>query len=83
MRRICEIPLKERRQNREVVVNPGLALEKSVYCQSGVRRKGGVSPFQARVRNLGTCRLDAKGAVQVEEPQGPEYRCEAQGRTGL
>jgi hypothetical protein len=21
-----------------------------------------------------------KGAVQVEDPQGPEYRCEAQGR---
>jgi len=42
-----------------------------------------VSPFQARVRNLGTCRLDVKGAVQVEDPQGPEYRCEAQGRTGL
>jgi len=39
-----------------------------------------VSPFQARVRNLGTCRLDVKGAVQVEDPQGPEYRCEAQGR---
>ncbi|ETW93950.1 MAG: hypothetical protein ETSY1_36980 [Candidatus Entotheonella factor] len=24
--------------------------------------------------NLGTCRLDVKGAVQVEDPQGPEYR---------
>jgi len=39
-----------------------------------------VSPFLARACNLGTCRLDVKGDVQVEDPQGPEYRCEAQGR---
>ncbi len=62
------------------VVAPGSALELSAYCQSGVRRGGGVSPFQARERNLGTCRLDVKGAVQVEAPQGPEDRCEAPGR---
>ena len=55
-------------------------LKLSADCQRGVRREGGVSPFQAQVRNLGTCRLDAKGAAQVEAPQGPEYRCEAQGR---
>ena len=36
--------------------------------------------FRARVRNPGTCRLDAKGAIQAAEPQGSEYRCEAQGR---
>lgn len=29
--------------------------------------------------NLGTCRSDAKGATQVEEPSGSEYRCRALG----
>jgi len=62
------------------VVGPGQVLRKSVYCQGGVRRKGGVSAFQACLRNLGTCRSDAKGEVQVEAPRGPEYRCGAQGR---
>jgi len=52
-------------------------------CQRGIRRLGGVSPIQARTWNLGTCRLDAKEEVQVVAPQGPEYRCEAQGRNGL
>ncbi len=62
------------------VVGPGQVLRKSAYCQGGVRRKGGVSAFQACVRNLGTCRSDAKGDVQVEVPRGSEYRCGAQGR---
>ncbi len=39
-----------------------------VDCPSGDRHKGGVSPVQALVRNVGTCRLDAKGDVQVEDP---------------
>jgi hypothetical protein len=34
----------------------------------GTRLEGGVNPDQALVRNVGTCRLDAKGAVQVGEP---------------
>jgi len=62
------------------VVGLGEVLRKSAYCQGGVRRKGGVSAFQACKRNLGTCRSDAKGAVQVEAPREPEYRCGAQGR---
>ena len=52
----------------EGVVTPGSVLERSASCQSGVRRTGGVSPLQARVRNLGTCRLDGKGDVRVEDP---------------
>ena len=36
----------------------------------GVRHEGGVSAIQALVWNVGTCRLDAKGKVQVEAPQG-------------
>ena len=34
------------------------------------RHEDGVSPAQALVRNVGTCRLDAKGEIQVEAPQG-------------
>jgi hypothetical protein len=40
-----------------------------------------VTLIQAFARNVGTCRLDVKGAIQVENPQESEYRCEAQGRT--
>ena len=32
------------------------------------RHEDGVSPAQARVRNVGTCGPDAKGEIQVEEP---------------
>jgi hypothetical protein len=41
---------------------------KPVDCPSGDRHEDGVSPAQARVRNVGTCRLDAKGEIQVEDP---------------
>ena len=34
------------------------------------RHKGGVSPVQALVWNVGTWRLDAKGEIQVEDPRG-------------
>lgn len=34
----------------------------------GDRHKGGVSPVQALVRNVGTSRLDAKGELQVVDP---------------
>ena len=37
--------------------------------------------IQASAWNVGTCRLDVKGAIQVETPRESEYRCEAQGRT--
>lgn len=32
----------------------------------GIRHKGGVTSIQALVRNLGTCRPDAKGEIQAE-----------------
>jgi hypothetical protein len=35
---------------------------------SGIRLEGGVTPRQALVWNVGTCRLDAKGNVQVGGP---------------
>jgi hypothetical protein len=37
-------------------------------CPSGDRHEDGVSPTQALVRNVGTCRLDAKGDLQVVDP---------------
>ncbi len=36
---------------------------------------------QASVWNVGTFLSDAKGAIQVEDPQGSEYRCGEKGRT--
>jgi hypothetical protein len=42
--------------------------EVPVYCPSGDRHEGGASPAQALVRNVGTCRSDAKGKVQVVAP---------------
>ena len=35
---------------------------------SGDRHTDGVSPEQARVRNVGTCRLDEKGDLRVVDP---------------
>jgi hypothetical protein len=32
----------------------------------GIRHIGGITLIQASVRNLGTCRPDAKGEIQVE-----------------
>jgi hypothetical protein len=39
-----------------------------VDCPSDGRHEGGVSPAQALVWNVGTCRLDAKGDLQVVDP---------------
>ncbi len=47
---------------------PGKVQEKPVYCLGGVRHEGGVSMIQALVRNVGTCRLDAKGKIEAEDP---------------
>ena len=40
-----------------------------VYGSTGVRHEGGVILIQAWVRNVGTCRPDAKGAAQVGSPR--------------
>ena len=37
-------------------------------CPSGDRHRGGVSLVQALMRNVGTFSLDAKGALQAEDP---------------
>lgn len=52
------------------VVSPGRVHEKPVSCVGGTRHRGGVTLDQALVRNVGTCRLDAKGEIQGEDPRG-------------
>ena len=36
-----------------------------VYCPTGTRHEGGVTLILALVRNVGTCRPDAKGEIQA------------------
>ena len=40
-----------------------------VYGSTGVRHEGGVILIQAWVRNVGTCRSDAKGDAQAGSPR--------------
>ena len=40
-----------------------------VYGSTGVRHEGGVILIQAWVRNVGTCRPDAKGEAQAGSPR--------------
>lgn len=37
-----------------------------VYCPTGTRHEGGVTLSQALVRNVGTCRPDAKGETPAD-----------------
>lgn len=39
---------------------------KPADCSTGARHEGGVTLYQASVRNVRTCRPDVKGEVQVE-----------------
>ena len=52
------------------VVSPGRVQGEPVACLGGIRHKGGVTLDQALVWNVGTCRLDVKGEIQGEDPQG-------------
>ena len=36
------------------------------HCPTGVRHEGGVTLIQALMRNVGTCRPDAKGEAQAK-----------------
>jgi len=59
------------------------ARRKPADCPSGDRHEDGVRPARGSCVERGNLRLDAKGELQVEDPRGAEYRCEAQGRTGF
>jgi hypothetical protein len=69
-------PLMTCRKRRNVIETELQSLARDeargvpVDCPSGDRHEGGVSPAQALVRNVGTCCLDGKGEVQVEDPPG-------------
>ena len=52
------------------VVGPGQVQGEPAACLDGIRHRGGVNRDQAFVRNVGTCRLDAKGEIQGEAPRG-------------
>ena len=67
-------PLTTCRKRRDVI-ETGFQLlardevrERPADCPSGDRHEDGVSPAQARVRNVGTCSLDAKEDLQVVDP---------------
>jgi hypothetical protein len=54
------------------VVDPGRAQRTPAYWLDGFRHEGGMSLGQALMWNVGTCRPDAKGEVQVGEPHEGE-----------
>src|SRR6202008_1678976 len=57
-------------RNRGVPLPPGSARENPEACPSGIRHVGGAKLNQALVRNVRTCRSDAKGDVQAEHRGG-------------
>ena len=52
-------------------------------CPSGDRHEGGASPAQALVRNVGTCRPDAKGELRVVDPRRGRVPMRGEGADGL
>ena len=56
-------------QNRGSYLVPGRAQRIPAYCLCDTRHKGGMTLIQAFARNVGTCRLDGKGEIQVEAPR--------------
>jgi len=69
-----ELPLRCRNSRDDVRTGvtcwtPGEVQEVPVYCLDGIRHKGSANLIQALVWNVGTCRSDDKGEIQVEEPQ--------------
>src|SRR5258708_13149018 len=57
-------------RNRGVTLPPGSARENPAACPSGIRHVGGAKLNQALVRNVRTCRSDAKGDVQAAQTAG-------------
>ena len=61
-----------RRQNWGLSVPQDKFVGEPADCPSGVRHRSGVTLIQALVRNVGTCRPDAKGEIQVRGPHEGE-----------
>ena len=70
-------------QNRGLSPAPGRGRGRPAYCPIGIRHGGGENAIWASMRNVETCRGDAKGVSQVEVPQVIEYQCAPRGRIGL
>jgi hypothetical protein len=69
-RTIDEVSKYQRwRQNWGTWRSPGQVQKGPVYCLGGVRHRDGMNLMQAFVRNVGTCRPDAKGETQVADLQ--------------
>jgi hypothetical protein len=63
-------------------MRPGQGWGGLADCPAGIRHEGGVTLIQALVRNVGTCRPDAKGEAQAEGLRKSE-RTEAGHRGGV
>jgi hypothetical protein len=67
-------PLMKCRKRKDVIATglPSLVRDeargKPADCPCGDRHRGGVSPAQALVQNVGTFRLDVKEDLQVVDP---------------
>jgi hypothetical protein len=66
-----ELPMRCRNRRDDVETGgrlpTGINLRRKLNCcASGVRHRGGVTMMQARVRNVGTWSLDAKGEARAE-----------------
>ena len=59
-----------RHQNWRLSKRQDKSRRRPVYCLGGVRHKGGMNLVQAFVWNVGSCRPDVKGEIQVEAPRG-------------
>ena len=62
----CRKEVRWRQNRSQELRHREKAGERPVYCPVGVRHEGGVSPNQAVVRNVRTCRSDVKGEAQVD-----------------
>jgi hypothetical protein len=64
----CKRKARTSRMSREAHVRICGGLEVR-FLRSTRRHKGGANLIQALVWNVGTCRPDVKGEIQVEDPQ--------------
>lgn len=70
-----------RYQNRNLDIIPGQIRRTPEFWSGGIRHRGGMTFVQALIWNLGSCRSDAKGAIQAETLQESEYQSGAQRRS--
>ena len=74
--------VSNRCRNRGCTMFPGSGWGELADCPTGIRHEGGVTLIQALVRNVGTCRPDAKEEAQADSIRKSE-RTEAGHRGGV